>query len=287
MLADLRADLGVTEREHELLLRGIESRETMGRYALKEELARGATASVHLATDTETGREVVVKRYHSARDGARVIAEARALQAVRSPRIVRLLHVDRRDGEPFLVMERAAGGSARGPLPPERAVALVADLLEGLDALHAGGLVHGDVKCENLLVDADGRGLLADFGSARAIDPAATLTGGVVEGTLATLAPEVARGGRPSPASDVYGAAAVLYRLLTGEHPIDLAGLDALAARDRILREPPLLPHPRVPAPIEGPLRAALAKRPEDRPPGAAAFRARITAGAPGAIVPR
>jgi len=289
LLADLRRDLGVTEREHAMLLRGLESRERIGRYVLGAEIGRGATATVYLASDAETGREVVVKRYHTPREGSRLVAEARALQAVQSPRIVRLLDVDRREGDAFLVMERAPGGSAKdllareGPLPPERALPLLDDLLEGLAALHAAGLVHGDVKCENLLLDADGRGLLADFGSARAADPGTTLTGAAVEGTLSTMAPEVVRGARPAAASDVYAAGAVLYRLLTGEHPIDLAGADAFSARERILLDAPRLPHPAIPSWLEAPLRAALSKRPEERPADPAAFRAALRAGTPGA----
>ncbi|MEA3199522.1 MAG: eukaryotic-like serine/threonine-protein kinase [Thermoplasmata archaeon] len=284
LLAELRRDLGVSAREDELLRRGLESRDTVGRYVLGAEIGRGATATVRLATDAQTGREVVVKRYHSAREGARVVAEARALAAVRSPRVVRLLEVDRREGEAFLVMERAPGGSAadllarEGPLAPERALALADDLLEGLEALHAAGLVHGDVKCENLLLDAEGRGVLADFGSARAADPGATLTGAAVEGSLATMAPEVAAGEAPRAAADVYAAGAVLYRLLTGEHPLDLAGVSALEARARVLDDAPRLPHPRVPARLEALLARALAKEPRRRPAGAAAFRAALKA---------
>ncbi|MEA3201444.1 MAG: eukaryotic-like serine/threonine-protein kinase [Thermoplasmata archaeon] len=292
-LEELRRSLGITLHEHQLLVQGRASREAIGRYALGPELHRGSTASVHLATDAQTGREVVVKRFHAAREGQRILAEARALQAAASPRVVRLLDVGHEDGRAFLVMERAAGGSARdaldraGPFPPERAVALVEDLLEALDAMHAAGLVHGDVKCENLLLDADGRGLLADLGSARASDPTSTLTSADAEGSLATLAPEVARGQRPTPAADLYAAGAVLYRLLTGEHPIDLAGLDALSARDRLLIAPPRLPHERVPAWLAPILRSALAKRPEERPASAAAFRGLLRTGRPGASAPR
>jgi serine/threonine-protein kinase len=145
-------------------------------------------------------------------------------------------------------------------------------MLEGLAALHARGLVHRDVKAENLLLDREGRGLLGDFGSARFevdLDVAATGLGG----SLATVAPEVLRRRAPTPASDVYATGALLYRLLTGEHYVALDGADAFEARERILLDSPRLPHPRVPASLEAVLRRALAKAPGERPTDAATMR--------------
>ena len=286
LLAALRADLDVSPREHELLLRGLESRDApagegmLGRYRLEREIGRGAAGSAWLATD-ERGARVVVKRLSRA---DRVLAEARALASVRHPRVVRLLEVDRRGDDAFLVLSYAEGGSARalldahGPLPPARAAALAMDVLEGLHALHAAGLVHRDVKLENVLLDAEGRALVADFGSARFVEGDATLTGSGVEGTLATLAPEVVRGRPATPASDAYAVGAVLYRLLTGEHYVDLAGADGFAARERILLDAPRLPHPRVPAALEPVLRRALAKEPAARYASAADMREAIAA---------
>lgn len=285
LLADLRLDLGIGEQEHELLLRGLASRDAE-RYHRVEPLGRGATADVDLARD-ETGRRVVVKRFHAIRDPAAALAEARALASVKHPRIVPFLEVDRRDDELRLVLAYAEGGSARalldreGPLAPTRAIALVCDLLDGLDALHARGLIHCDVKAENLLLDREGRGLLGDFGSARFVadDPAdATLVPGQAEGSLSTMSPESLRGHPPAPTRDVYAAGAVLYRLLTGEHYVELAGASPFEARQRITLDAPRLPHPHVPAHLEPVLRRALAKRPEERHPDARALREAIEA---------
>ena len=246
----------------------------LGRYRLERPLGQGSSATVHLATDLLKGQQVVVKRFHapSARQG---LAEARALSAVRHPRVVPLLDVDRVGAETFLVLGHVPGGTARGlldregPLPPPRAVALALDVLEALEALHAQGLVHGDVKPENVLLDEKGRAVLGDLGSARFVAVDATLTGAAAGASFSTVAPEVLRGERPGPASDLYGVAASLHRLLTGRHYVELEEADAFQARERILLDPPRLPDTRVPQRVEAVLRRALAKRPAERHAGA------------------
>lgn len=295
LLAAMRADLDISAKEHELLVEGLASRDK-ARYTKVEVLGAGATANVELALDEVAGKRVVVKRFKGLREPASVLREARALAAVKHPRVVPFLEVDRRDDEVYLVLAYAEGGSARqlldkeGALPPARAVGLTLDLLDGLDALHAQGIVHCDVKAENLLLDRDGRGMLGDFGSAAwggadARDRAssarfsapdladATLTGGAAEGSLSTISPEALRGATPAPTRDVYAAGALLYRLLTGQHYVPLAGATVFEARERILLDAPLLPHPKVPPAIEAVLRRALAKRPGERYPSAREMR--------------
>ena len=273
LLAALRADLDISAREHELLAEGLASRD-VDRYRRVEVIGKGATADVELAMDEVAGRRVVVKRFRGLRDPAAVLREARALAAVRHPRIVPFLEVDRRDDEVYLVLAFAEGGSARqlldreGALPAARAVGLALDLLDGLDALHEHGIVHGDVKLENLLLDRDGRGMLGDFGSARFVAPDladATLAGGAAEGSLSTIAPEALRAAPPAPARDVYAAGAVLYRMLTGQHYVDLSAATVFEARERISLDAPRLPHPKVSRAVETVLRRALEKRPERR----------------------
>ena len=272
-LATLREDLGVSLAEHELLVQGVASREKP-RYQALETLGRGTTAQVELAMDEVAGKRVVVKRFTGLPDPVAALREARALAAVRHPRVVPFLEVDRRDEGLYLVLAYAEGGSARqlldreGPLPAMRVVGLASDLLEGLAALHAAGIVHCDVKPENLLLDARGRGMLGDFGSARFAAPDladATLAGGGGEGSLSTVSPEALRGAPPTPARDVYAAGALLYRLLTGEHYVDLRDATVFEARERITMDAPRLPHPRVPQALEAVLRKALAKRAEER----------------------
>jgi serine/threonine protein kinase len=136
-------------------------------------------------------------------------------------------------GATFLVLEYVEGGdlrgvlARRGPLPPREADALLAGVLEGLDAVHAQGIVHGDLKPENVLLTGRGEAKLADFGVARR-GASSTLVAGA--GTLAYMAPEQARGLAPTPQSDLY-AAALLYReMLTGEPPAP-RGLDDVQLR--------------------------------------------------------
>jgi serine/threonine-protein kinase len=243
----------------------------LGRYRVVRELGRGGSATALLATDALKGTPVVVKRFH-APSSRQAVAEARALAAVRHPRVVPLLDVERVGAETFLVLGHVPGGTARdaldrdGPLPPARAVELALDVLEALEALHGRGIVHGDVKPENVLLDAEGRGVLGDLGSARFVAVDVTATGAEGGVSLSTVAPEVLRGERPAPASDLYAAGALLHRLLTGRHYVALEGATAFEARERVLLDPPRLPDPRVPPAVEALLRRALAKRPALRP---------------------
>ncbi|HWH08053.1 MAG TPA: serine/threonine-protein kinase, partial [Candidatus Thermoplasmatota archaeon] len=158
-------------------------------------------------------------------------------------------------------------------LPPREAGARACEVLDALDALHARGLAHGDVKPANVLLADDGTAKLADFGLARAWGDEATRTRVSFEGTLSALAPEQVDGAAPSPASDVYAAGALLYRLLTGAHYVPLHGVGEAEARARVRAHPPLLPHPGVPAPLERVVARALAKSPGARYPSAGAMR--------------
>lgn len=240
----------------------------LGRYQALRELGRGTSGATSLARDLAHDRLVVLKRFH-ARSSAAALAEARALEGLRHPRVVPLLEVERVGDEVFLVLGYIPGGTARdlldreGPLTPARAVGLALDALEALSAIHAKGLVHRDVKPENLLLDAEGRGVLADLGSARSIDATATGSGAGV--SLSTVAPEALRGDAAAPASDIYSVAATLHRLLTGRHHVALEDVDLFTARERILLDEPRLPDPRVPAVLEAVLRRGLAKRPGAR----------------------
>lgn len=281
LLAQLRDDLGVSMREHDLLVQGVASRDRE-KYQKIETLGHGSTAQVELAVDEVAGKRVVIKRFKGLRDPAAVLQEARALAAVRHPRIVPFLEVDKRGDDVYLVLAYAEGGNARqlvereGPLPPARALALARDVLEGLEALHAAGIMHCDLKLENLLLDVEGRGILGDFGSARFSAPDladATLAGGAAEGSLSTISPEALRGAPPAPERDIYAAGALLYRLLTGEHYVELANATVFQAHERIRLDAPRLSHPRVPVALIPILAKALAKRPDERYHSARAFR--------------
>ncbi len=284
-LSRLRRELGITDVEHDLvlgLLPGGDGQDgsLLGRYRVLETLGAGASGTATLALDPVTGERVVIKRFHAGRSAAAARREIEALGRLHHPNVVPLLDVERAGDEVFLVLPHMDGGSLQdrlrraGPMAPPDALRVMRDVLEGLAAVHAAGIIHGDIKPANILLQ-DGRALLADFGAARFNAKSASLTGDDVVGTLGTIAPEVLTGSRPTAACDVYGAAATLYRLLTGEHYVELTGPSTLAAQQAILLSSPRLPHPRVPAWLEPALVHALDKKPETRPP-TAAFRAAL-----------
>lgn len=254
----------------------------LGRYLVERELGRGGAAVAHLATDTLIGRRVVVKRLRVPGENGRHLAdEMRALARVRHPLVLTLYHAEALGDDLVLVLEHAPGGTLEdrlareGPLATREAVAAVSDVLAALDAVHAAGLVHGDVKAANVLVGDDGRVRVGDFGLARAFrrDADATAATSLSGGTLSAMAPEQVKGGPRGPRTDVYSAGALLYRLLTGEHYVDLAGLGEWEAMERVLSGAPRLPHARVPEAVASEIARALAKEPAARHESAAALR--------------
>ncbi len=203
------------------------------RYRLDTPIARGGMATVYAATDTRLDRPVAVKvmRPGLADDPEfveRFAREARAAARLSSPEVVAVHDqgTDAGTGTAYLVMERVSGGTLRdvlreqGALPPARALDLLEPVLVALAAAHAAGLVHRDVKPENVLLSADGRVKVADFGLARAIETSSvTATTGVLIGTVAYLAPEQVEHGRTDTRTDVYAAGILLFELLTGAPP--------------------------------------------------------------------
>jgi predicted Ser/Thr protein kinase len=175
------------------------------------------------------GREVAVKYVAPellARPGfaGRFLREARLLARVRHPGVVAVFDAGEEEGVPFLVMELVEGGplTARSPLPVEEALRVAIDAGEALAAAHASGVIHRDVKPDNLLLTPSGRVVLVDFGIATAVDEApGTLTqAGAVLGTPAFLPPEVLTGAPADERADVYALGGVLVFALTGQPPV-------------------------------------------------------------------
>ncbi len=192
-----------------------------GKYEVVGPLGDGGQGAAFLARDPDVGRLVVVKRYHAASDDA--AREAKALGRVNSPYVARCLEVMRHEGEPFLVMEYIAGRSLaevlkQDALAPRAAARIAEQVAEGLEAVHACGLIHRDVKPSNVILGDDGVGRLVDFGLAAHLGSEA-LHG--ISGTPPYMPPEQARGQweRIDARSDVYGVGGVLYALLTGQPP--------------------------------------------------------------------
>lgn len=199
-----------------------------GRYRITARIASGGMGEVYRAFDTNLKRTVALKILpfdHAARPGGvdRFRAEAQAAARLSHPNVVQVHDWGESGATYFMVMEFVRGRNlreilgARGPLPPRQAADVMLEVLDALDAAHARGLIHRDVKPENVMVTGDGRVKVADFGIARAVE-AQTMTGGLL-GTVAYVAPEQVRGDRIDPRADLYSAGCVLYELLTGHRP--------------------------------------------------------------------
>ncbi|NGN95342.1 serine/threonine protein kinase [Nocardioides sp. KC13] len=216
-----------------------------GRYRLERELGRGAMGAVWLATDDVLGRSVALKQL-VALDGvsdAAVEREARLAARLVHPNVVAVFDLVRDDDKPWLVMEYVEGKTLAhmvrddGALSVEDAARLIGQIASALRAAHAAGIVHRDVKPANIVVGRAERAKLTDFGIARGVDSQTTQTGQVT-GSPAYLAPEIATGGRATPASDMWSLGATLFQALTGEPPYGI-GDNALATLYRVVHEDP------------------------------------------------
>jgi beta-lactam-binding protein with PASTA domain len=203
-----------------------------GRYRIEDRVARGGMATVYTATDLRLDRVVALKIMHeglgSDEDFAdRFVHEARAAARLNHPAVVAVFDQGDDDGTVYLVMEYVPGETLRdviraeAPMPPRRALALLDQVLTALAAAHDAGLVHRDVKPENVLISPTGQVKVADFGLARAVSSstAATATAGVLIGTVSYLAPELVLHQGTDARTDVYAAGVLLYEMLTGRKP--------------------------------------------------------------------
>jgi eukaryotic-like serine/threonine-protein kinase len=220
-----------------------------GRYRVEAALARGGMATVYSALDTRLERVVALKVMHPelAVDDEfveRFIAEARSAARLSHPNVVGVFDQGEDAGTVFLAMEYVEGRTLRqvlrdrGALPAPDALALIDPVLAALTAAHEGGIVHRDVKPENVLVGENGRVKVADFGLARALTDSGTTTRGLLLGTVNYISPEQALGEPATPRSDVYSAGIVLYELLTGTTP-HAGATDFVVVRNHIDNDVP------------------------------------------------
>jgi serine/threonine protein kinase len=253
-----------------------------GRYRLERELGQGGMATVYLARDAELDRSVAVKilAERLAGDAAfrkRLLREARLAARLSHPNVVSVYDVgETEDGRPYIVMECVEGLTLadvlleRGRLPADEAVGLAVQACRGLAHAHAAGLVHRDVKPQNLLLRDDGTLKVADFGIARAAETTALTQVGTVLGTAAYLSPEQAAGEEVTAATDLYALGAVLYELLTGRPPYTADSLADLAAKQAEGAFPPVAElAPEVSAHVEDAVMRSLARNPAYRPQSA------------------
>ena len=200
------------------------------RYLVESKIASGGTSTVYRGVDIRLDRPVAVKVMDSRYAGddqflTRFQLEARTVARLKNPGLVAVYDQGLDDRHPFLVMELIEGGTLRellaerGPMPPHAVAAVLRPVLGGLAAAHRAGLVHRDVKPENVLISDDGEVKIADFGLVRAVAAAGITSASVILGTAAYLSPEQVRDGNAGPRSDVYSVGILTYELLTGRTP--------------------------------------------------------------------
>ena len=243
----------------------------LGRFRVEAAIGSGGFGTVYRAWDERLERPVAVKVIDSADAAPRVMREAQAVARLGHRNIATLYELAGENGRAYLVSELIEGETLRalarrGELSDRLVAEVGVDSAAALAHAHRGGVVHRDVKPENVMVGPGGESKLVDFGIAR-ISGERTLTGtGDVLGTLAYMAPEQADGQRPGPAADVYSLALTLYECLCGEHPLIREGAAATA---RAIGEPiaPLsLVRPDLPEPVTAAIDSALDADPELRP---------------------
>ena len=258
-----------------------------GRYRIRSLIARGGMASVYVATDLRLERRVAVKIMHDhlAADEAfrsRFIREARAAARLQHPNLVNVYDQGEDGGLAYIVMEYIPGITLRDLLQEhrrltnEQAIDILDALLAGLQVAHRAGIIHRDLKPENVLLADDGRIKLGDFGLARAAS-SKTVSGQVLLGTIAYLAPELVTRGTADIRSDIYSLGIMLYEMLTGEQPYhgdEPVNIAYRHANDSV--PAPSEKVPTVPQQLDDLVIWATERDPEDRPADAGTMLAAL-----------
>lgn len=250
-----------------------------GRYELQSRIAIGGMGEVWEATDHVIGRTVAIKILKDEYMGdpgflERFRAEARHAALVNHEGIASVFDYGEENGSAYLVMELVPGEALStvlerdGALSADKTLDIVAQTASALQAAHAAGLVHRDIKPGNLLITPDGRVKITDFGIARIADQVPLTATGQVMGTVQYLSPEQASGHPASPATDTYSLGIVAYECLAGKRPFTGESQVAIAMA-QINEQPPPLP-PTVPIPVQNLVMAMIAKKPSDRPSSSA-----------------
>ena len=227
----------------ETLIDPLVGRVVDGRYVVRELIARGGMASVYRATDKRLGRDIALKIMsaellgQSSDFSSRFRREARSAARLTHPGMVRVYDQGTDGDLNYLTMELIEGPNLRqrllleGTLPLGEAMRIAEKLLETIGAAHRMGLVHRDVKPENVLIDSDGEPKLADFGLARAVTEVTSTTTGTILGTVAYLGPELVSKGLSDARTDVYAMGILLYEMVTGRQPFTAPSAIEVASR--------------------------------------------------------
>ncbi|KIZ19208.1 serine/threonine-protein kinase [Streptomyces natalensis] len=254
-----------------------EGRLVAGRYRLTEQIGRGGMGTVWRVQDEVLGRQVALKRLHvqpHLADGElatlyeRMRREARSAARIVHPNVVVVHDVVDDDGRPCVVMEYVPAGTLgdllkqHGSIPPREAARIGLGMLAALRAAHAAGVLHRDVKPGNVMLGAEGRVVLTDFGIAMTADTSTLTKTGEMVGSLPYMAPERVRGQKPGPASDLWALGATLYQAVEGRTPFHRD--TAIEAAYAIAVDP--LEPMRQAGPLAPLIEALLSKEPDERP---------------------
>jgi eukaryotic-like serine/threonine-protein kinase len=261
-----------------------------GRYEVEELVGHGGMSSVYKARDALLERHVALKILHeqyNADEGfvERFKREARSVAQLQHPNIVTVIDRGEENGRQFIVFEYIDGENLKehvvrkGRLDVRDALEIALEVARGLGFAHEQGIVHRDVKPQNILLNGDGRAKVTDFGIARTVDVDGMTQTGTILGTSNYIAPEQASGGRVDAHSDVYALGAVLYELLAGEVPFPGETFVAVAMKHMHEPAPNLLDvRGDVPLRVAAAVDRALEKDPEQRFPTMDAFAAELEA---------
>lgn len=249
-------------------------------YRLLREIGRGSMSIVWEAVDAQIGRRVAIKvlvvpeTMEMQERAVRMEREARAVSRVVHPNIVTIYEVGRESGQPYLVMELLTGQTLRerlrtGPLPLDEAVCVLEQAAASLDAVHAAGVIHRDIKPINFMLLPDGTVKLMDFGLARQEDDTIVTQADTMVGSPTYMAPEQINDDVVGPTVDIWALGVILYEMLAGRPPF--SGDRIATVLEQITTADPR-PLPAISSPVQMVLRRALAKDPMLRYPSAGAL---------------
>ncbi len=249
-------------------------------YRLLREMDRSALSTVWEAVDAQVGRRVAIKvlavpeTMGMRERAARMEREARVVSRLAHPNLVTIHEVGREEGRPYLVMEFLTGRTLRerlqkGPLPLDEAAHVLGQAAAGLDAVHAAGVIHRDIKPGSFMLQLDGTVKLMDFGLARQEDDTVVTQADMMVGSPTYMAPEQINGEEVGPAGDVWALGVVLYEMLAGRPPFGGSRIAAVLEQITTADPPPLRA---LPSAVQAVLGRALAKDPARRYPSAGAL---------------
>ncbi|OGC84153.1 MAG: hypothetical protein A2V73_06980, partial [candidate division Zixibacteria bacterium RBG_19FT_COMBO_42_43] len=245
-------------------------------YKILEQIGQGGMGVIYKAEDTKLYRTVALKFLPTSltrgtEEKTRFIQEAQAASALNHPNIVTIYEIDEVDGDSFISMEFIEGKNLKdmlkeGPLTLEQFFEIAIQTAEGLSKAHQKGIIHRDIKSENILVNPDGLVKITDFGLAKLKGAAGLTLAGSVLGTAAYMSPEQANGEEVDQRTDIFSLGIIFYEMLTGDLPFK--GMHPMAIMYAIVNEEPLSPRSlreEVPEELENIISQALAKKKEDR----------------------